>query len=158
MKKKGIAIPPKLLALFSSSKNDLLDFYLTLEDKPVSALKNHEILYAFTSSPDLPLKAMSAAQKNDFIKLKELGSGGFSKVYKGVTLFNIIIVRRKDTGRLYAMKSIKKNGAEIYNEITIMRRLEGHPFFPKLFWTFETVSLMLLSLSLHSIRQRNSTS
>ena len=49
------------------------------------------------------------------------------------------IVRKKDTGALYAMKVITKAGGEANSEINIMRKLEGHPFFPKLYWTFETV-------------------
>lgn len=54
-----------------------------------------------------------AVCSNDFELLKVIGKGGFSKVYMGNYIKfienNIIIVRKKDTGFIYAMKVMKKN-------------------------------------------------
>lgn len=43
--------------------------------------------------------------------LKVIGKGGFSKVFMGKQRFfnNIFIVRKKDTGLIYAMKVMKKD-------------------------------------------------
>jgi serine/threonine protein kinase len=47
---------------------------------------------------------------NDFEMLKVIGKGGFSKVYMGIhKLINSNLVRKKDTGRIYAMKVMKKD-------------------------------------------------
>ena len=49
---------------------------------------------------------------NDFKLLKVIGKGGFSKVYMGKYLFALkddFVVRKKDTGFIYAMKVMKKD-------------------------------------------------
>lgn len=69
----------------------------------------------------------------DFELLKVIGRGGFSRV---------ILCRKKDTGRLYAMKILKKSKIirekkikPILSERTILERLD-HPFIIKLHWAF----------------------
>ena len=63
----------------------------------------------------------------------------FTKVL--IELTNHDVARKKDTGELFAMKVIDKTGLDLYTEVNIMKKLDGLPFFPKLYWTFETVFL-----------------
>jgi serine/threonine protein kinase len=56
----------------------------------------------------------------------------------------VILVRKKDTGRLYAMKIMRKDKLlrenkikPIINERTIMEKLD-HPFIVKLYWSFQS--------------------
>ena len=65
--------------------------------------------------------------------LKVIGRGGFSRV---------ILCRKKDTGRLYAMKILKKSKIirekkikPILSERSILEKLD-HPFIIKLHWAF----------------------
>ena len=74
---------------------------------------------------------------NDFELLKVIGKGGFSKVY---------MVRKKDTGFLFAMKVMKKSYVtndsrlkQIMNERTIMEALADDPFIMKLHYAFQSV-------------------
>lgn len=70
---------------------------------------------------------------NDFQLLKVIGKGGFSKVF---------LVRKKDTGLLFAMKVMQKSFVmtdgkfkQVMSERTIMESLD-HPFIVKLHWAF----------------------
>jgi serine/threonine protein kinase len=78
-----------------------LDFWLTQYNRPLSVLENGEFLRAhfakltFTASSD-SLKV----SRHDFEQIKVIGRGAFSRV---------ILVRKKDTGRLYAMKIMRKD-------------------------------------------------
>jgi serum/glucocorticoid-regulated kinase 2 len=74
--------------------------------------------------------------KKDFEQIKVIGRGGFSRV---------ILVRKKDTGRLYAMKIMKKNKImrekklkPILSERKVLEKL-NHPFIIKLHWAFQNV-------------------
>lgn len=76
--------------------------------------------------------------KKDFEQIKVIGRGGFSRV---------ILVRKKDTGRLYAMKIMKKNKIirekklkPILSERKVLEKL-NHPFIIKLHWAFQSVIL-----------------
>lgn len=89
---------------------------------------------------------------NDFEMLKVIGKGGFSKVYmskQSLLLIISSIVRKKDTGLIYAMKVMKKDGVtnesklkQIMNERTIMEQLADHPFIIKLHYAFQSVTLL----------------
>ena len=77
---------------------------------------------------------------NDFQLLKVIGKGGFSKVF---------LVRKKDTGLLFAMKVMQKSFVmtdgkfkQVMSERTIMESL-NHPFIVKLHWAFQSVILAL---------------
>lgn len=77
--------------------------------------------------------------KKDFEQIKVIGRGGFSRV---------ILVRKKDTGRLYAMKIMKKNKIirekklkPILSERKVLERMK-HPFIIKLHWAFQSVSYL----------------
>ena len=75
--------------------------------------------------------------RHDFEQIKVIGRGAFSRV---------ILVRKKDTGRLYAMKIMRKDKLvreqkikPIINERQIMQDLD-HPFIVKLYWSFQSKS------------------
>ena len=73
---------------------------------------------------------------NDFQQLKVIGRGGFSKV---------LLVRKKDSGLLFAMKVMSKQFLmadnkfkQVLSERNIMSSLD-HPFVVKLYWAFQSV-------------------
>jgi serine/threonine protein kinase len=69
-----------------------------------------------------------------------IGRGGFSRV---------VLARKKDSGRLYALKIMKKHRIfrekklkPIMSERNIMDMLKTkHPFIIKLHWAFQSVNL-----------------
>lgn len=74
----------------------------------------------------------------DFEKIKVIGKGGFAeKVY---------LARKKDTGSLYAIKTMSKafimeeqgRYEQVFGELKVMKRLSNHPFLIKLFAAFHT--------------------
>lgn len=74
----------------------------------------------------------------DFDKIKVIGRGGFAeKVY---------LARKKDTGTLYAIKTMSKSFIleeqgryeQVFGELEVMRRLTSHQFVIKLFYAFQT--------------------
>ena len=74
---------------------------------------------------------------SDFELLKVIGRGGFSKVF---------LVRKKDSGLLFAMKVMSKRFVsgdgklrQVMSEKNIMASLD-HPFIVKLHWAFQSVS------------------
>jgi serine/threonine protein kinase len=73
--------------------------------------------------------------------LKVIGRGGFSKVF---------LVRKKDSGLLFAMKVMQKSFVmtdgkfkQVMCERNIMESL-NHPFIVKLHWAFQSVPTHLL--------------
>jgi serine/threonine protein kinase len=73
-----------------------------------------------------------------------IGRGGFSRV---------ILVRKKDSGRLYAMKIMKKNKImrekklkPILSERKVLEKIK-HPFIIKLHWAFQSVKFTSLLFS-----------
>jgi serum/glucocorticoid-regulated kinase 2 len=73
---------------------------------------------------------------DDFDLVKVIGKGGFSKVFQ---------VRKKDTGKIYAMKTLSKakikkdNKVEnILNERSILQRVQ-HPFIVRMKYAFQNV-------------------
>jgi len=70
-----------------------------------------------------------------FVQLKVIGRGGFGRV---------LLVRKKDTQKVYAMKILKKSLIAQRGEIehtkteqSVLAKLE-HPFLAKLYWSFQT--------------------
>ncbi len=81
-KSKGVPEVPKIVALHTKGTNELLDYYLTIPDKIITQLHPNETLFAYVSVPITGHEV----KKADFEKIKAVGSGGFSKVYKGKIL------------------------------------------------------------------------
>ena len=81
-----------------------------------------------------PVKRNTAISLDDFIRLDVIGEGGYGKVF---------LVKKKDTGRLYALKKVKKKLfnnilrlKDAINEKNIMIE-SSHPFIVKLYFTFQ---------------------
>ena len=74
---------------------------------------------------------------DDFEQMRVVGRGGFSRV---------ILARKKDTGRLYAIKILRKDQIFSENQIKpilserrVLEQLD-HPFLIKLHWAFQSPS------------------
>lgn len=72
---------------------------------------------------------------DDFRKIKVIGKGGFGRV---------LLVEKKDTKKVYAMKILKKGVIAARGEIehtrtekSVLSKLD-HPFLAKLHWSFQT--------------------
>lgn len=72
---------------------------------------------------------------DDFDQLKVIGRGGFGRV---------LLVRKRDTGKVYAMKILKKAVIAARGEVehtrterSVLSKLD-HPFLAKLHWSFQT--------------------
>ena len=126
------------MALKTLDMRESLDFWLTQYNRPLSALENNEFLRAHFAKLTFTQSALVANQqmkvtRHDFEQIKVIGRGAFSRV---------ILVRKKDTGRLYAMKIMRKDKLAreqkvkpIINERKIMEKI-NHPFIIKLYWSF----------------------
>ncbi|CAD8088031.1 unnamed protein product [Paramecium primaurelia] len=120
------------IAYFESyTQNYNVDYYLSLDDKPLQVFSNGRTLKL------IPIY-YNETQRNsfdDFILIKCIGVGGFSRVY---------LVKQKKNGQFYAMKIIDKsfitkNNKEsmINNEKLIMSKLDSQ-FLTRLHCSFET--------------------
>jgi serum/glucocorticoid-regulated kinase 2 len=83
-----------------------------------------------------PSSSFETIDKDSFQYLKVIGCGGYS---------NVVLARKKDSGRLYAIKIIKKDKAYLKTsksvylaESNIMKKLTGLPFIVNLHYTFQT--------------------
>jgi len=72
---------------------------------------------------------------NDFQQLKVIGRGGFGRV---------LLVKKRETNKVYAMKELKKKVIAARGEIehtrtekSVLSKLD-HPFLAKLHWSFQT--------------------
>ena len=120
-----------IVALKTYEANESLDHWLTMYDNQLHPIQDGEVLVAYFAKI-CPKKKRHIAVA-DFELLKVIGRGGFSRV---------ILCRKKDTGRLYAMKILKKSKIirekkikPILSERSILEKLD-HPFIIKLHWAF----------------------
>ncbi|CAD8124688.1 unnamed protein product [Paramecium sonneborni] len=129
----------EIVIFHTIDKNLPIDFYIQQLDKPLDIFSgqtlNLQPFYGIDQGFQLNLK--------DFIFIKCIGIGGFSRVY---------LVRKKLDGRFYAMKLIdkefillhKKQGI-VQNERDIMTVLD-HPFINKLDCAFESKNFIVFVL------------
>jgi serine/threonine protein kinase len=108
--------------------------------------KDQYLFYQFTDLSNAPALASSAEEEKamglqDFELLKVLGVGAFGKV---------ILVRRRKTGQIYAMKTLHK--AEVASSERSIRNLKAeknilcndHPFLVHLHYSFQTEDKLYL--------------
>lgn len=119
-----------VVSLKTKENNEILDYWLSMPEKNLFPLCNdQELLPVYFAS--VPLKVGIKS----FEIIKVIGEGAYSIVTQ---------VRKKDTGMIYALKSIKK-------QVIIKERLQQHllaekeilstidcPFVAKLNWAFQT--------------------
>jgi hypothetical protein len=99
---------------------------------------NSPALKTKPSNANLPAPAGVDEKKvglEDFLQLKVIGRGGFGRV---------LLVKKKDTGKYYAMKILKKAAIVARGEIdhtktekSVLSKID-HPFLAKLYWSFQT--------------------
>ena len=119
-----------IISLKTSDDRENLDYWLSLPEKDLTPLEDSSELIAVFYSP-VPAKVCCST----FEFIKVLGKGSYSIV---------TLVRKKDTGILYAMKSIEKQ--RVLQEITVSQILSekiilssiNHPFICKMFWAFQS--------------------
>ena len=116
-----------------------LDYYLTRLENSLTPIKQTTLLavhYAEIHESIVEESKQNILSKHDFQFLKVIGCGGYS---------NVVLARKKDSGRLYAIKIIKKdstymetNKSVYLAESNIMKKLSGSPFIVNLYYTFQT--------------------
>lgn len=118
-----------------------LDYYLTFLDNCLRPIKNGTLLAVHYSKlkeedKDNPGEKHSKVGKDDFQYLKVIGCGGYA---------NVVLARKKDSGRLYAIKIIKKDHLyvntrkSVYTaEAHIMQKLTNQTFIVGLHYSFQT--------------------
>ena len=119
-----------IISLKTLDERENLDYWLSLPEKDLTPLEDSSELIAIFYSP---VPAKICCSTFEFIKV--LGKGAYSIV---------TLVRKKDTGILYAMKSIEKQ--RVLQEITVNQILSekiilssiDHPFICKMFWAFQS--------------------
>ncbi|CAG9318245.1 unnamed protein product [Blepharisma stoltei] len=132
--------PSPIVAFRTAAKSDILDYLLTLYERSLSPFEdNEELIAVFGELLDQEISC------KHFSPIKVVGKGGFSTV---------IQVRKKDTGLLYAIKTISKDFvrkeikvAQILTEKDILMRM-AHPFIVKLHWAFQTAEKLHLVMDL----------
>ncbi|CAK58738.1 unnamed protein product (macronuclear) [Paramecium tetraurelia] len=129
----------EIVSFHTVDKNLPIDFYIQQLNKPLDIFSgqtlNLQPFYGCIQGSQITLK--------DFIFIKCIGVGGFSRVY---------LVKKKSDGRFYAMKLIdkefiiqrKKQGI-VQNERDIMTVLD-HPFINKLEYAFESKNFIVFVL------------
>lgn len=112
-----------------------LDYYLWHLENSLAPIKESTTLTVHFSNVNSNTKK-DKINKNSFQYLKVIGCGGYS---------NVVLARKKDSGRMYAIKIIKKDktylstNKSIYlAEANIMKKLSGLPFIVELYCTFQT--------------------
>lgn len=83
------------MAFVSLEKNFPIDYYLQLRSRPLQLFKDQTL----NLQPFISEETSSRVSLKDFKFLKCIGVGGFSRVY---------LVKKKSTGRIFAMKLIDK--------------------------------------------------
>lgn len=119
-----------IISLKTIDSQDNLDYWLSLPEKDLTPLDDQTELIAIFYSP-IPRKICCSS----FEVIKVLGKGSYSLV---------TLVRKKDTGIMYAMKSIEKQ--RVLKEISVQQVLTeklilssiDHPFICKMHWAFHS--------------------
>ena len=121
---------PPIVALCLPSSSECLNYWLSLPERTIHPLKSDQILFPVFYSK-IPLKISMST----FEILQVIGKGSYSIVTQ---------VRKKDTGMIYAMKSIEKKKilkenlkSHILSEKQILSTIKS-PFISKLHWAFQT--------------------
>lgn len=121
----------EIVALRSSKNLEALDCWLMKFERSLGPFKDKEVLNpVYYSDPGFDIGP------NSFAPIKYIGKGGFS---------NVIQVRKKDTGELFAIKIMQKHfllsenkSNQILTESKILKEVDN-AFLVKLHWAYQTV-------------------
>jgi len=126
-----------------------LDYYLTQLGNTLEPVEDNttlEVHFSKKKSKKLGDYGRANVSKEDFEYLKVIGKGGYSKV---------TLARKKDSGRLYAVKIMKK--ADVFNrtkrsffrsEVQIQNSLKECNFIVDLYYAFQTQDELYLAMDL----------
>lgn len=121
-----------IISLKTLNNQENLDYWLSLPEKDLTPLGDYtELIAVFYTQ--IPRKISCSS----FEIIKVLGKGSYSLV---------TLVRKKDTGIMYAMKSIEKQ--RVLKEISVQQILSeklilssiDHPFLCKMYWAFHSMN------------------
>lgn len=130
-----------IVGLKMRNSTEMMDHWLMEFDRPLHKLRENDELELIYSSTQLKylldhIQAKKSLQLSDFEVIKIIGKGGFSNVFQ---------VRKKDTGKIYAMKVISKSfvlkigkAEQIMSERQILSKV-SHPFIVSLCYAFQSV-------------------
>ena len=120
----------KSIIALESTISEIIDYGLTLHERSLGSLRHNDILHALYYNGDFEATSITS-----FTPIKVIGKGGFSTV---------ILARKKDTGSLYAIKTINKSllvrenrSPQIIAEKDIMKTSD-HPFIIKFFMAVQS--------------------
>lgn len=128
------------IVALSTGRAKALDCWLLMYDRPLTPFKNNDKIYPVYSQPIGDTITLSI-----FSPIMVIGKGGFSYV---------TAVRKKDTGVLYAIKTMDKEFVINEDKITqIMTEKEiltkmSHPFIVSIHWAFQSKNKLHLVLEL----------
>lgn len=127
--------------------SESVDYFLTVCDEPVANFLpiDAELKVNFVTRAEHQAKKRLPTLK-DFELIKVLGKGGFATVF---------MVRKRATGKLYAMKTVKKASVkqnesrfqQVLRERNILARLKS-PYLVQLHYAFETKNHYCLVIDL----------
>ena len=124
----------------STGRAEALDCWLLMYDRPLTPFKNNDKIILIFGEPIGEVMSLT-----NFLPLKIIGKGGFS---------NVTAVRKKDTGMLYAIKTMEKDFVineekipQIMTEKEILTHMQ-HPFIVTIHWAFQSKKQLHLVLEL----------
>lgn len=127
-----------------------VDHWLNHPNKSVSMIKDKKVLKPFYRQR---IRDEGKISLDHFIIETKLGQGAFSTVYLGTSVEIMFkethnaIVRKKDTGYLYALKQVSKANLSAKKKKMLMNERQAmldvdSPFVSGLHYSFQTVILM----------------
>ena len=121
-----------IIGLRCVERIDVIDMWLQDFERPVGIIKDLTVL-----TPILSQVLPEHLELNWFQPISLIGKGGFSEV---------MLVRKRDDGQLYALKVMKKahiikegKVKNVLDECNLLKKLR-HPFIITLRWAFQSVS------------------
>lgn len=124
----------------SFGRAEALDCWLLMYERPLTPFKNNDKITVILAEP-----VEDTMTLNSFTPLKVIGKGGFSYV---------TAVRKKDTGVLYAIKTMEKEFVlnedkipQIMIEKDILTKM-SHPFIVSAYWGFQSKKQLHIVLEL----------
>ena len=135
----NIDLASRIVAL-STHKSESLDCLMLMYERTLVPFKSNDKIFPIFGETVNGRIALS-----HFIPVKVIGKGGFS---------NVTAVRKKDTGNLYAIKTMNKDFVlgenkteQIMTEKQILSRI-SHPFIVNMHWAFQSKTQLHLVLEL----------
>lgn len=129
------------VCLETTCANYLVDWQLSYPERAITLWDGIITLRPYYSNLN---KLDGTIGDHSFEKRLVLGSGGFSKVYLGTDWGNV--VRKKDDGRILAMKVISKRlashwkGELVKREFDLWVQVSEHPYVVKMLYAYSTES------------------